>query len=239
VAYTTPNGAYATHRLINADLLVHLPDDVDEKAAAGAMLKGLTAHYLLHDSFAVETGHKVLFHAAAGGVGSIAGQWLRAKGVEAFGTAGGAEKCELARSLGYTEAIDYRSEDFVARVKELTGEVGVDAVYDSVGKDTLAGSLDCLKTFGTLVSFGQSSGLATDFKISDLARGSLRLTRPTLFHFTAKRAWLEAASADLFSMIASGKIDIRIDQTYPMEEAALAHEALESRKTTGSTILIP
>jgi len=239
VAYTIPNGAYVVERVIEARHLVALPDSVSDEIAAAAMLKGLTAHYLLHRSFAVQVGQTVLFHAAAGGVGLIAGQWLRAKGVTAIGTAGGPEKCALARAHGYAHVIDYLSENFVERVREITGGQGVDAVYDSIGKDTLPGSLKCLKTFGTLVNFGQSSGPVLDFKLSDLAAGSFTVTRPVLFHFTADRGYLEQASADLFAMIANGGLHINVNQRYLLSEAAKAHRALEGRKTTGSTVLIP
>ncbi len=239
VAYTIPNGAYVSERVIEARHLVKLPDGVSDEVAAAAMLKGLTAHYLLHRSFKVEKGQTVLFHAAAGGVGLIAGQWLAAKGVTAIGTAGGPEKCALAAQHGYAHTIDYKSEDFVERVKEITGGEGVHAVYDSIGHDTIAGSLSCLKTFGTLVNFGQSSGPYLDFKLSDLAVGSYTVTRPVLFHFTADRAYLESAAADLFAMIENGTLKINVNQRYPLAKAAEAHIALEGRKTTGSTVLIP
>jgi len=239
VAYTIPNGAYVSERVIEARHLVRLPDGVSDEVAAAAMLKGLTAHYLLHRSFKVEKGQTVLFHAAAGGVGLIAGQWLAAKGVTAIGTAGGPEKCALAAQHGYAHTIDYKSEDFVERVKEITGGEGVHAVYDSIGHDTIAGSMNCLKTFGTLVNFGQSSGPFLDFKLSDLAVGSYTVTRPVLFHFTADRAYLESAAADLFAMIENGTLKINVNQRYPLAKAAEAHIALEGRKTTGSTVLIP
>lgn len=239
VAYTVPNGAYATHRLVPAAMLVHLPDGVSDEQAAATMLKGLTAYYLLNDSYPAQAGETVLFHAAAGGVGLLAGQWLAARGVRAIGTAGGPAKCRLARDNGYAEAIDYRAEDFVARVRELTDGAGVAAVYDSVGADTVLGSVDCLKTFGTLVSFGQSSGPADDFRISHLARGSLYLQRPTLFHYTASRDWLERASAALFAAIADGTLQISLAATRPLTQAAEAHDDLTGRKTTGSTVLIP
>ncbi|HGG65578.1 MAG TPA: quinone oxidoreductase [Rhodobacteraceae bacterium] len=239
VAYTIPNGAYMSERVIEARHLVKLPDGVSDEVAAAAMLKGLTAHYLLHRSFKVEKGQTVLFHAAAGGVGLIAGQWLAAKGVTAIGTAGGQEKCALAAQHGYAHTIDYKSEDFVERVKEITGGEGVHAVYDSIGHDTIAGSMKCLKTFGTLVNFGQSSGPYLDFKLSDLAVGSYTVTRPVLFHFTADRAYLESAAADLFAMIENGTLKINVNQRYPLAKAAEAHIALEGRKTTGSTVLIP
>jgi len=239
VAYTIPNGAYVSERVIEARHLVKLPDGVSFEVAAASMLKGLTAHYLLHRSFKVQRGQTVLFHAAAGGVGLIAGQWLAAMGVTVIGTAGGPEKCALAASHGYAHMIDYKSEDFVARVAEITNGAGVDAVYDSIGNDTIAGSLKCLKTFGTLVNFGQSSGPALDFKLSDLAVGSFTVTRPVLFHFTAERDYLETASAALFEMIQNGTLKINVNQRYDLANAADAHRALEARLTTGSTVLIP
>ena len=239
VAYTLPNGAYITHRAIEAKHLVKLPDYISDEVAAASMLKGLTAHYLLHRSYVPERGQTVLFHAAAGGVGLIAGQWLAAKGVTAIGTAGGPEKCALAAQHGYAQTIDYTSEDFVERVKEITDGQGVDAVYDSVGKDTYLGSLNCLKTFGTLVNFGQSSGPALDFKLSDLAAGSFSVTRPVLFHFTAQPGYLQTAADELFTMIEHGDIKININQKFALSDAAKAHDQLESRKTTGSTILLP
>lgn len=239
VAYTLPNNAYATHRTLAAAHVVALPDDIPDTVAAAVMLKGLTAHYLIHQSYAAQAGDTVLVHAAAGGVGLLLGQWLAAKGVRAIGTAGGPDKCALARAHGYAQVIDYRAGDFVAQVKDLTGGRGVAAVYDSVGKDTVLGSLDCLATFGTLVSFGQSSGAPDQVRISHLARGSLRLTRPSLFHFTARRDWLEGAARDLFEVIRPGQVKVRIDRELPLEQAAEAHEALESRATTGSIVLKP
>ena len=239
VAYTLPNGSYATHRAVPAAHVVALPDDISDDIAAAVMLKGLTAHYLLHHSYPVQAGDTVLFHAAAGGVGLIAGQWLAAKGIRAIGTAGGADKCALARANGFAEVIDYRAEDFVARVKDLTGGKGVQAVYDSVGADTVMGSLDCLAPFGTLVSFGQSSGAPDQVRISHLARASLRMTRPSLFHHTASRAWLEGAAADLFDKIRKGAIKVQIGRTWPLEQAAQAHEALTGRQTTGCILLKP
>jgi len=239
VAYVVANGAYQTHRTLDAAMAVKIPDSISDEQAAAAMLKGLTAHYLLHHSYPVSSDETVLFHAAAGGVGLIAGQWLAAKGVTAIGTAGGPEKCALASANGYAHVIDYRSEDFEKRVMELTDGKGVAAAYDSVGNDTVPGSLKCLKKFGTLVSFGQASGPYEGFKIGDLAAGSWRLTRPTLFAFTSDPDWLEKATGDLFAMIGSGKIDLSINQKFPLEEVAKAHEALEGRKTTGCTVLIP
>lgn len=239
VAYTVSNGGYATHRLVPAASLVHLPDHINDTEAAAAMLKGLTAYYLLHDSYQVASGEIVLFHAAAGGVGTLAGQWLRSKGVRAIGTAGGPEKCRIAKTNGFEEVIDYRSEDVVARVMDLTKGQGVAAVYDSVGKDTIMGSLDCLKTFGTLINFGQSSGVPDQFRIAHLARGSFHLTRPILFHFTADRGWLERASQDLFDAVGSGAVKIKLANSLPLVKAGKAHQNLEDRKTTGSTVLVP
>ncbi len=193
VAYTLPHGAYASHRVLPAAQVVPLPDAIDDATAAAVMLKGLTVHYLIHDSYAVRTGDTVLFHAAAGGVGLIAGQWLKARGVRAIGTAGGPSKCALALENGYAAVIDYRAQDFAPEAMRLTDGAGFDAVYDSVGRDTAVKSLGCLKRFGTMVSFGQSSGPPDDVRISHLARASLRLTRPTLFHHTANRDWLLSA----------------------------------------------
>lgn len=238
VAYTVANGAYATHRVVPAAMLVKCPDPVSDAQAAGAMLKGLTTYYLLHQSFPVQADQTVLFHAAAGGVGLIAGQWLDAKGVTAIGTAGGPEKCALASRHGYKHVIDYQSEDVAARVEEITGGVGVPVVYDSVGNDTLAASLNCLSTFGTLVAFGQSSGPATEFKIGDLSRGSLYLQRPTLFHYAADRAWLEQASAALFDAISDSTLHIAVTER-PLRDAATVHADLEGRRTTGSIVLTP
>ncbi len=239
VAYTLPNGAYSEARVIEARHLVPLPDAISDEVAAAAMLKGLTARYLLHDSFPVQKGQTVLFHAAAGGVGLIAGQWLAALGARAIGTAGGPGKCAIARDHGYAHVIDYRAEDFVARVREITGGAGVEATYDSVGRDTYPGSLEVLKTFGHFISFGQSSGPVTDFSLADLAKGSFTATRPVLFHFTSDRQWLLRAARELFDMIGAGKIRIEINQRFPLTEAAAAHHALEARRTTGSTVLIP
>ncbi len=239
VAYTIPNGAYTEARVLEARHLVPLPDAISDEVAAASMLKGLTARYLLHDSYPAQKGATVLFHAAAGGVGLIAGQWLAAMGINAIGTAGGPEKCALAREHGYAHVINYKAEDFVARVREITEGAGVAASYDSVGRDTYPGSLEVLKTFGHFVSFGQSSGPVTDFSLADLARGSFTATRPVLFHFTNDRQWLLKAAGELFDLIESGSIRININQRFPLAKAAEAHRALEARKTTGSTILIP
>ncbi len=238
VAYVVPGGAYASHRIVAAEKLVKIPNGVSDAQAAAAMLKGLTAQYLIHDCYKVKKGDTVLVHAAAGGVGSIVGQWLKAKGAIAIGTAGGAAKSRLAKKDGYKHVIDYRVLDFVEEVGKLTKGKGVAAVYDSVGKDTYPGSLKCLRKFGTFVVFGQSSGNIEDFKTSDLAaNGSLFATRPTLFHFIAEKKELEKRARQLFAMIKSGKVKIHVNQTFKLADVAKAHVALESRKTTGQTIL--
>ncbi|WP_376873057.1 quinone oxidoreductase family protein [Albirhodobacter sp. R86504] len=240
VAYVIAGGgAYSSHRVVPEASVVVLPDGISDEIGAAVMLKGLTVNYLITHSYPVSRGDTVLVHAAAGGVGLIAGQWLKAMGVTAIGTAGGATKCALARAHGYAHVIDYRSEDFVARVMEITGGEGVPAVYDSVGADTVMRSLDVLQRFGTLVSFGQSSGPSKEFTINDLTRGSLRLTRPTLFHHTAKPGWMAQAASSLFDLIESGAIKITISGRYALSEVGQAQDALEARQTTGSTILIP
>ena len=239
VAYTIPNGAYATHRAINADLVVRLPDAIPFEVGAAIMLKGLTVAYLLRDSYAVKSGDTVLFHAAAGGVGLLAGQWLKSLGATVIGTAGGAQKCALAAANAYDHVIDYNSADVAAEVMRLTGDAGVHCAYDSVGQDTMATSLAVTSRHGTIVNFGQASGPYTDFKIGDLAVGSLHLTRPSLFHFVADRAWLEAACADLFARVMDGTLDVTINQTFALEDVAAAHNALAARQTTGCTVLTP
>jgi NADPH:quinone reductase len=239
VACVVRHNAYATHRIIPAAMAVKLPKNVSEAQAAASMLKGLTASYLIHHSYAVKAGDTVLVHAAAGGVGLIAGQWLASKGVIAIGTAGGPDKCKLAKKNGYTHVIDYKSEDFVERVMKITKNKGVEAVYDSVGADTYPGSLKVLKPFGSFVSFGQSSGPATNFKLADLAAGSYRATRPTLFQYLADRAWLEKSSRQMFRLIGDGIIKLAVDTRFKLQDAGKAHDALESRATTGSLVLIP
>ncbi len=240
VAYTMPTGAYRTHRAVPADRLVKLPDDVSFEVAASLMLKGLTAQYLLRSTFAVQPGNTVLVHAAAGGVGLLLGQWLKALGIACIGTAGSPEKCALARSHGYTEVIDYRAEDFVARVKEITDGKGCEVVYDSVGRDTWRGSLACLKPRGMFVCFGQSSGAIADFKFSDLvANGSLYATRPSLFDYIKSREDLEARAADLFGQVAAGHVKAHIGQRLSLRDAAKAHRDLEARHTEGATVLLP
>lgn len=239
VAYTRPLGAYATVRAIAADRLVKLPPAISDEAAASLMLKGLTAHYLIHSTFRVEPGMTVLVQAAAGGVGLILGQWLAAKGVTAIGTAGGPEKVALAAAHGYAHVIDYRAEDFAPRVREITGGAGVPVVYDSVGRDTWRGSLACLAPHGTFVCFGQSSGTIEGFAMADLAKGSLYACRPTLFHYIATPADLRARAADLFAAVASGAIRADVRQRRPLAAVADAHRDLEARRTTGATVLIP
>lgn len=240
VAYTGPLGAYSAERLVPADRLIKIPDSIDFKTAAAMMLKGLTANYLLRRTFRVERGQTILFHAAAGGVGLIACQWANQLGAKVIGTVGSAEKAELAKAHGCHHPINYRDEDFVARVKEITDGQGCDVVYDSVGKDTYPASLDCLKQFGMWVTFGQSSGPITDFNLGLLQqKGSLYCTRPTLAHYAAKRADLEAMSKELIEVLSSGQVKIEVNQEFPLAEAAEAHRALQGRRTTGATILIP
>jgi NADPH2:quinone reductase len=240
VAYTLPIGAYRTRRVVPAERLVKLPDAIGFEVAASMMLKGLTTQYLLNSSYAVKAGDTVLVHAAAGGVGLLMGQWLKTIGATSIGTAGSAAKVATAKASGYTHVIDYRTEDFPARVKEITGGKGCDVVYDSVGNDTWRGSLKCLHTRGLFVCFGQSSGAITDFKFSDLAAGgSLFATRPTLFDYIKTRADLTLRAADLFAKVASGAVKPHIGERLPLRDAAQAHRDLEGRKTTGSTILLP
>jgi len=237
VAYAQANNAYATHRILDANLVVRVPDAISFDQAAAAMLKGLTVRYLLKDSFEVNGHHTVLFHAAAGGVGLIAGQWMQVLGAKTIGTAGSDEKCKLAKDHGYGETINYSNDDFLKRVQEITNQSGVDVVYDSVGKDTMFNSFKALKRHGTVVSFGQSSGAYTDLQMTDLAFGSFYLTRPTLFHFYTNRNWLENASAELFELISSEKVKLDQVTKYPLENVAQAHTDIENRKTTGSVIL--
>jgi NADPH:quinone reductase len=240
VAYTLPLGAYRTRRVVAAERLVKLPDAIGFEVAASVMLKGLTAQFLLTSCFPVKAGDTVLVHAAAGGVGLLLGQWLKALGATSIGTAGSPEKVAMAMANGYTHAIDYRAEDFAARVKDITGAKGCDVVYDSVGKDTWRGSLKCLRTRGMFVHFGQSSGMIADFKFSDLAGGgSLFATRPMLFDYIKTRVDLESRAADLFSRLASGEIKAHIGQRAPLRDAAAAHRDLESRRTIGATVLLP
>ncbi|MBV5265931.1 quinone oxidoreductase family protein [Pinisolibacter aquiterrae] len=240
VAYVGPLGSYAEERLVPADRLVALPEGISFEIGAAAMLKGMTARYLLRRTFRVGPGTTLLFHAAAGGVGQIAGQWAKHLGATVIGTAGGAEKVALARTRGYDHVIDYRKDDFVAAVKEITGGKGVDVVYDSIGKDTFPKSLDCLKPLGMFVSFGNASGPVPPFAMQELAsRGSLFATRATLFTYVAARADLEETAADLFSVVGSGAVEIPLSKVWKLEQAAEAHRALEARATTGSMVFVP
>lgn len=241
VAYgLSPVGAYAQARVMPADRLVKLPADIDDATAATLMLKGLTVQYLFRQTHVLKRGDTILFHAAAGGVGLIACQWARALGVTMIGTVGSDEKAELARTHGCTHTIVYTRENFVERVKELTGGHGVPVVYDSIGKDTFPASLDCLQPRGLFVSFGASSGPVAAFNIGMLApKGSLYVTRPTLFTYASKRADLLAMSADLFAQVSAGHIVSKARQTFPLAEAGAAHRALEARATTGATLLLP
>lgn len=241
VAYATrPPGAYAEERVMPAAGLVKLPDAISFETAAAMMLQGLTVQYLFRRTFPLKGGETILFHAAAGGVGLIACQWAKALGVTMIGTVGSDEKGELAKAHGCTHVINYNKENFVERVKELTSGKGVPVVYDSIGNDTFIGSLDCLSPLGMLVSFGSASGPVPPFSLNELvSRGSLFVTRPSLFSYAANRHDLDAMAAELFAMVESGKIKIDINQRYALRDVQQAHRDLESRKTTGSTILLP
>ena len=241
VAYAArPNGAYSEVRVMPADILLRLPDSIDFGTAAAMLLQGMTVQYLLKRTFPVKAGDTILFHAAAGGVGLIACQWARALGVNLIGTVGSNEKAALAKAHGAAHVINYNTENFVERVKEITGGAKVPVVFDSIGKDTFLGSLDCLAPLGTMVSFGNSSGPVPPFTLNELvSRGSLYITRPTLATYTATRDALEATANDLFNIVASGAVKIAIGQRFPLAQAADAHRALEARTTTGSTILLP
>ena len=236
-------GAYCEARVMKAMSVCKLPDAIAFDTAAAMMLKGMTAEYLLKRTLpqgGLQPGDHVLWHAAAGGVGLIACQWAKALGLQLIGTAGSDEKCQLAKDHGAAHVINYKTENFVERVKAITGGKGVKVVYDSVGKDTFERSLDCLRPFGLLASFGNSSGPVPPFAPATLgAKGSLYLTRQTLFTHASSRESTQAMADDLFSVVASGAVKIRIDQRYPLAEAAQAHRDLEARKTTGSTVLLP
>ena len=241
VAYAGgPLGAYAELRNMPADRLVKLPDAIDFKTGAAMMLQGMTAQYLLHRTCPVQPGDTILIHAAAGGVGLIVCQWAKAMGVTVIGTVGSDDKAVLAKAHGCDHTIIYTRENVVERVKDLTGGKGVRVVYDSIGKDTFIGSLDCLRPLGMMVTFGNSSGPVPPVDTSELSkRGSLFLTRPTLFSYTALRSDLLAISGDLFDAVTSGKVKIEVNQTYALKDAALAQADLVARKTTGSTVLLP
>ncbi|HWI10080.1 MAG TPA: quinone oxidoreductase, partial [Burkholderiaceae bacterium] len=235
--------AYCTLRVMPAKTVVKLPDSISFETGAAMMLKGLTAQYLLRKTLPVEglqPGDFVLFHAAAGGVGLIACQWAKALGLQLIGTAGSDEKCALAKANGAAFTINYRTEDFAARVKEITGGKGVKVVYDSVGKDTFEKSLDCLRPFGLMASFGNASGVVPPFAPGILGlKGSLYLTRQTLFTHIATREATQAMADDLFAVVGSGQVKIHIDQRYPLADVAQAHRDLEARKTTGCSVLLP
>lgn len=240
VAYAVGTGAYAEQRVIAADQLVKIPDGITDEQAAAMMLKGMTAEYLLLRTFKVKAGDTILFHAAAGGVGLIVGQWAKHLGATVIGTAGSPDKIKLAKANGFDHVINYRTQDFVAEVARITGGRKCDVVYDSVGKDTFPGSLDCLRPMGMFVSFGQSSGPIPPFNLSLLAqKGSLFATRPTLFVYNAKREDLEASAAALFDVVKKGVVKVKINQRYALKDVAKAHADLEGRKTTGTTVLVP
>jgi NADPH2:quinone reductase len=240
VAYAVGLGSYCEQRTIAAEKLVKIPEGVTDEQAAGMMLKGMTAEYLLRRTFKVKPGDTILYHAAAGGVGLILGQWAKHLGATVIGTASSVDKIALAKAHGFDHVINYRDRDFVAEVKEITGGKLCDVVYDSVGKDTFPGSLDCLKPFGLFASFGQSSGPIPPFNLSILAqKGSLYATRPTIFAYNAKREALVASAEALFDVVSKGIIKIKINQRFALKDAGQAHADLEARKTTGTTVLLP
>jgi len=240
---STPPGSYCRLRVMPAKCVVKLPEVIGFETGAAMMLKGLTAQYLLRKTLpqgGLRAGDFVLFHAAAGGVGLIACQWARSLGLQLIGTAGSDEKCALAREHGAAFTINYRSEDFAARVREITGGAGVKVVYDSVGKDTWDKSLDCLRPFGLMASFGNASGVVPPFAVGTLgAKGSLYVTRQTLFTHIATREATQAMADELFAVVASGAVKIRIDQHYALKDVAQAHRDMEARKTTGCSVLLP
>ena len=240
IAYAVTTGAYAEERVIDASRVVKVPDGISDEQAAAMMLKGMTSEYLLRRTFKVKAGDTILFHAAAGGVGLILGQWAKHLGATVIGTASSTDKIELAKAHGFDHVINYKEQDFVAGVAAITGGKKCDVVYDSVGNDTFPASLDCLKPLGMFVSFGQSSGPIPPFSMSLLAqKGSLFATRPTLFVYNAKREDLDASAAALFDVVLSGAVKIQINQRYALKDAGKAHADLEGRRTTGTTILIP
>ena len=240
VAYVRGPGAYCGRRVMDASVVLRLPDAISEEQAAAMMLKGMTVEYLLRRTYPVQAGETILWHAAAGGVGLIACQWASHLGATVIGTVGSEEKAELARAHGCHHAILYREESVPDRVRELTGGAGVPVVYDSVGKDTFQDSLDCLQPRGMMVSFGNASGAVPPVAPGVLAqKGSLYLTRPSLFHYTATRDELEACAGALFEVVASDAVKVEVSHRYPLAEAEQAHRDLESRATTGSVVLVP
>ncbi len=241
VAYAgMPIGAYAEERIMPAGMLVKLPDTISDEQAAAMMLQGMTVQYLIRSTYRIKQGETILLHAAAGGVGLIMCQWAKALGVTVIGTAGSEAKAQIARDHGCEHTILYKEEDFTKRVREITGGKGVPVVYDSIGKDTFEGSLDCLKPRGMMVSFGNASGPVPPIEPAILSqKGSLYLTRPTLMSYTATRDELVASANELFEVVGKGDVKIEINQRYPLSETVQAHRDLEARKTTGSTVLIP
>ncbi|MET0669284.1 MAG: quinone oxidoreductase [Xanthobacteraceae bacterium] len=240
VGYVTALGGYAQERVMPADRAVKLPDGITYEQAAAMMLKGMTAQYLLRRTYNVKKGDTILVHAAAGGVGVILCQWGNALGATVIGTVGDEEKAKLAKANGAHHTILYRNEDFAAKVKEITGGKLCDVVYDGIGKTTFPASLDCIRPLGTFASFGSASGPVEAFNINILqTKGSLFATRPTLNNYVAKREDLLATAKDLFDVVSSGKVNIPVNQKYALKDAVKAHQDLEGRKTTGSTILIP
>ncbi|MGH1354605.1 MAG: quinone oxidoreductase family protein [Thalassovita sp.] len=235
-----PPGSYSQARVMPAAQVCPLPDGISFEEGAAMMLKGMTTQYLLHRTTPLKAGDTVLFHAAAGGVGLIACQWARSEGITLIGTAGTDEKCQLALDHGATHCINYSTEDFPARVKELTNGAGVDVVMDSVGADTFEGSLDCLKPLGMMISFGNASGPVPPFNLGILGpKGSLKITRPTLFTHIADHTACQEMARHLFEKVLNGDVRIRIDQRFSLDQVVQAHQALEARKTTGSTVLLP
>jgi len=240
IAYAVNVGAYCEKRVIAADRVDKVPDGISDEQAAAMMLKGMTAEYLLRRTFPVKAGDTILYHAAAGGVGLILGQWAKHLGATVIGTASSADKMELARAHDFDHVINYKEQDFVAGVAALTGGKKCDVVYDSVGADTFPASLDCLRPLGMFVSFGQSSGPIPPFSMSLLAqKGSIFATRPTLFVYNASREDLVKSAEALFDVVKSGAVEIKINQHYALKDAAKAQADLEARKTTGTTVLIP
>jgi NADPH2:quinone reductase len=236
--FTSGYGAYASERLVSADLLVRVPDGVSDTVAAAILVKGLTAHMLVHKVHAIQPGDIVLVHAAAGGVGLLLCQWAKHLGARIIGTAGSEQKAALAKQAGCEEVVLYRDEDFVARVRDFTGGHGVNVAYDSVGRDTFYGSLECLAPLGHLVNFGQSSGPVEPLQVAALSKGSYTITRPMLFHYTVGRENLDAMAAELFGAVASGVLTVAAPLTMPLADAAAVHQALEARQTTGSVVLM-
>jgi NADPH2:quinone reductase len=240
VSYHAPMGSYCEERVMPAATLVKVPEGVDARTAAAMTLKGLTAQFLLRQTFKVGKGHTILFHAAAGGVGSIACQWANHLGATVIGTVGSEEKAKRARANGCHHVINYKTENFVERVAEITKGAKCDVVYDSVARDTFPGSLDCLKPLGMWVLFGQSSGTIQNFDLNLLSqKGSLFCTRPTLFTYAAKPEALQRMAAELMEVVAKGIVKVDVNQEFPLERAADAHRALESRQTSGATVLVP